>query len=303
MQDPTYPIQLATELRYPDPQKLGEVLKDCVDILVVKREGVKDYNNTRKRRIDNAVLNDLPKYAKKIKKLFQHNIFDFWLKSPSFKLHFVEFHFDIDQLDLLSILTLNSIDEAIAQEGEHSAKDTDVKPSLNGALEYWETLQARKMDWVKSGKTGEFFLEHYRSAAKLRQKLAGMSSATGNRGRAVADDLRIAFLILQILSDKSIRMKIWPSMNSLADALGPPINAYLEQFPIIGKESYVDSVSQQRIKSVIKEINYFDKSLLGSFVKVPIPEIKAENSRWRHYKIVRKFNDELKFHYLDVKAE
>lgn len=125
---------------------------------------------------------------------------------------------------------------------------------MNGALEYWETLQARKMDWVESGNTGEVLLEHYKIAARYKQKLAGVISATGNKGRAVADDLRIAFLILQILSDKSIRTKTWPSMNSLADALGPPINAYLEQFPIIGKETYVDSVSQQRIKSVIKEI-------------------------------------------------
>lgn len=298
MQDPTYPIQLATELRYSDPQKLAEILNDCTDILLAKRAGVKDYENKRKRRIDNAVLNDLPKYATKIKKLFQHNRFDFWLKSPTFKLHFVEFHFDIDHLDLLSLLTLNSIDEAIAQAGDHSAKDTDVMHCFNRALEYWETLQVRKKDWVKSGKSGEVILERYRIAAKHRQTMAGITSAAKNKLDAVWDDLLITEILLLLLSDETNKSYSWRSLNEFANDFLNPINRGLSRLPLLAKQSEMGNISAIRLKSVIKEINHFDKELLRAFVKKPIPAIADEDSRWRYCKITKKWNADLNVTYL-----
>lgn len=297
MQDPTYPIQLATELRYSDPQKLAEILKDCVNILVVKREIVKDYNNTRKRRIDNAVLNDLPKYAPKIKKLFQHYMFDFWLKPTSFKLHFVEFHFDIDQLDLLSLLILNSFDETIAQAEDNSAKDTDVMHSLNGALEYWETLQERKKDWVENGKTNEAVLEHYRIAARYRQKLAGITSAGGNKWKSVCDDLKIGLVVLALLQVGRFKGNVWRSLNELVEELASEVNKGLRTVPLLAEQSEMGTVSENRLKAVIKEINHVDKNLLRPYVRKPIPDIKDEISRWRNYPIVMERDPELNFTY------
>jgi len=303
MQDPTYPVQLATELRYPDSQKLGEVLKDCVDILVVEREGVKDYNNTRKRRIDNVVVNDLPKYATKIKKLLQHNMFDFWLKAPSFKLHFVEFHFDIDQLDLLSLLTLNSIDEAIFESGVGDSSGQNTLPSLNKALDYWETLQVRKGDWIENTRTSDVFLHLYRTVSRNKQKAAGRISAESNKVKAIADDLQIAYILLLLLSDESNDKKSWRSLNEFVEGVVNAINEGLRHVPLKAQKTDLDSVSVIRLKAVIKEINHFDKGILNSFVIKPIPDIKAENSRWRHYKIVKKWNEDFQFTYLDVEAK
>lgn len=299
MDDTTYPNQLATGLQYSDPIRLAEVLKDCTEILLARREGVKDYENMRNKHINQAVLSDLSKWSGKIKKLCKSDKVGYWVKSPSFKLYFVEFHFEIDQMDLLSLMTLNHFDEAISAVAICDLADPNTKENLDLALQCWEMLQVRKAEMLESQRMGEVFLKLYKTVNKHKQAAAGRVTAAGNRMRAVGDDLRIAYILLFLLSDETNNNKCWHSLNAFVDALLNAVNERLQYVKLRAQSAGLESVSEFRLNQVIKEINHFNSGLLGSFVKKPIPGIKAEDSRWKHYKIVEKLQPNLQFTYLD----
>lgn len=299
LEDSTYVNQLASELRYSDTSKLSEVLKDCTDILLARREGVKDYKNKRTLHFNQNVLSDLPRQTGKIKKLCKSNMIEWWVKSQCFELYLVEFQFAIDQLDLLALLTLNYLDEAFAVMGNCDPTIPDSDQNLNKAFKYWEILQQRKPQWLESKRKGEVFLKLYKTESKHKQAVAGLWSAAENRVKAVGDDLRITFILLHLLNHETNKKSSWRSLNELVEDALNDVNEGLAYVPLQAQSAELNIVSLLRLKSVIKEINHFDSEMLAPFIDRPIPSIKTENSRWRHYKIVKKWHDDLQFTYLD----
>jgi hypothetical protein len=128
--------------------------------------------------------------------------------------------------------------------------------------------------------------------------MAGITSAAKNKLDAVWDDLLITEILLLLLSDETNKSYSWRSLNEFADDFLKPINRGLRRMPLMAKQSEMGNISAIRLKSVIKEINHFDKELLRAFVKKPIPAIADEDSRWRYCKITKKWNADLNVTYL-----
>lgn len=302
-EDPTYPSQLASELRYSDSAKLAEALNGCTDILLVERDDFKNYKNKRNRHITQEVLRDLPSQSNKISNLCRAYSIEWCANYPEFDLNFIKFPFEIDSLDLLSLHVLNLIDEAFSKVGDGDSNNPDALVCLLQALICWHRLLEKNANLTYSKNIAAVELRLEKKLNKNKQMAAGLYTAAGNRMRSVHDDLRIAFILLFLLNDESNKKKSWRSLNEFVDGIDQAINDGLKYVPLKAQKSDLNNVSDIRLKEVIKEINHFDKALLSSFVNKPIPDIKAENSRWLHYKIVKEWQPEFNFTYLAMETE
>jgi len=127
------------------------------------------------------------------------------------------------------------------------------------------------------------WLETYEEWGKFRKQKSGRSAADKNKRHAVIDDLRIANVFLTLLYDKKNQNKQWNSLDSLANKFLDTINNDLPQSSLFLNGVNNKNVSVVRLKSVIKEINHVDKTLLAPFVEKPIPVIHPGKSEWLNY--------------------
>jgi hypothetical protein len=293
-QDPTYPSELASRLQYPYPDKLAETLNFCIDILIVPRDGIKDYKNERKRHITQADLSAFPKLSKELKKLCRVNTINWCVRHLGFVVPRSRFFpFEIDLLDMLALHILNYIDEAFS-EAESTHGNSDKLENFSKAVYCWDKLQEKRAAWVASLKMTTDFLGLYKETKKINWWMTGQIAAINNKTNAVLTDLLLANILLNKLYAKSNKDKIWLTVSSFVKHWVKELQAICyEEFPVIEQllartqesNSQNELITPVRIKRVIQEINRLDETLLIHRITESIPKIDPRKSKMRIFNL------------------